>query len=77
MSINSYTVFESKNGIVLVATVDELFINGDIVSVATCNFFSKDGNEIGYARVTDRGQYHIVNGDYNGKNLINAFQFVA
>lgn len=76
MSINSYVVFQSVSAIVMVAEINENFVNGDIVINHVCRFYAADGNDIGFAKIREDDQHKLVKADYNGRKLLEKFQYL-
>lgn len=76
MAINSYVVFESKSNIILVSEVTENFVNGDIFVNHICHFYTKDGIDIGFAKVREDDQHKAIKADYNGRELLEKFQYL-
>ena len=77
--LNNYTVVASDRNVVLFADVEELFniVSGDVDQNIRCNFYNATtGEDIGYAKIKIRGCHQYVNGDLNGKNLLNRFQLI-
>lgn len=77
MSINKYSVIESVSTIIMMVDVDEYFVNGDVVANHTCRFFSKNGEDIGYAKIREDDQHKQVKADFNGRKLLTKFQYLA
>ena len=78
-TINSYTGVMSQDGIVAVANVDEqLNIHtGDVDEVSEVKFYSRNLMEIGFAKITHRGDHYSFSfsSDYHGRKLAVKFGF--
>lgn len=77
MCINKYSVIESISTIVMMVDVDEIFVNGDVVSNHTCRFYAADGTDIGFAKIREDDQHKAVKADFNGRKLLAKFQYLA
>lgn len=77
MSINQYSVIASISTIIMMVDVDEYFVNGNVVANHTCRFFTKDGTDIGYAKIREDDQHKAVKADFNGRRLLAKFQYLA
>ena len=76
-TINSYVGITSKDGIVAVANVDELLnvSTGDIDEKMSITFYSANLTDIGFVKVTNRGDHCYMKGDFNGRRLAVRFGF--
>lgn len=74
--INTYTVFESVSAIILIDEVSENFVKGNIVANHRCRFFTEKGEDIGFVIIHEDDQHKVVKGDYNGKRLLDKFQYL-
>lgn len=77
MSINKYSVIASISTVIMMVDVDEYFVNGNVVANHTCKFFTKDGVDIGFARIREDDQHRQVKADFNGRKLLAKFQYLA
>jgi len=76
-TINSYTGITSEDGIIAVANVEESLNvrTGDIDEKMSITFYSKNLMDIGYAKVTNRGDHTYLDGDFHGRRLAVKFGF--
>lgn len=77
MSINKYSIIQSISAVVMMVNVDEYFVNGDVVANHTCRFFTKDGADIGFAKIHEDDQHRQVKADFNGRKLLAKFQYLG
>lgn len=78
--LNPIAVVANEDEIVVFATINETFNNrtGDIDQTTRCRFFNKDnGTDIGYANIYISSDHRYITGDYNGRQLVKKFKFLA
>lgn len=77
--LNSISIIASEANVTVIAEVDETFNvrTGDVDQKTKCRFFNKNtGLDIGYANIYITGDHTKITGDFNGRKLVEKFDFL-
>ena len=77
--LNSIYVIASESNVTVIAELNETFNvrTGDVDQKTSCKFFNKStGLDIGYANIYVAGDHTKITGDFNGRRLVEKFDFL-